>query len=293
MRISGRLASGMHTTDPLPSRHVISPPLLMLAAALTGALGALGGLGGAIFLVPILVVAGMDASQAAPLGLISVASVSVAAGATQLAQRSVNHRLGISIELVATAGAIAGAMVSNIVPDRALEVVLAAVALASAMASGRRKGLRNPPDPSFRAEDIGERIGALEGAYPIDGEVAPYRPRNLRLGLWFMGIAGLVAGITGTSGGFIKTPTMSEIMHIPTKVAAATTTFTIGITAAAAIIVFAFQGRVSPVEGAGVIVGSLVGGWAGARFQTRLQPAVIRLFVSVMLVLIAVLLVGR
>lgn len=265
----------------------------MLAAALTGAIGSLGGLGGAVLLVPILVVAGMDASIAAPLGLVSVASVSVSAGATQLRERSVNHRLGVSIELVATAGAVIGATVSYLVPDRALEIILATVAFATALASGRRKGLRNPPDPAYGPDDVGERVGVLSGAYPIAGAVAPYRPRNLKLGLSFMGIAGLVAGMTGTSGGFIKTPAMSEVMHVPTKVAAATTTFTIGVTAAAALIVFAFQARVSPVAAAGVIVGSLVGGSIGARLQTRLHPARIRLFVALVLVVIAALLVLR
>jgi uncharacterized protein len=272
---------------------VISPTALMLAAALTGVIGALGGLGGAILLVPILVVAGMDASIAAPLGLVSVASVSVGAGAAQLAQRSVNHRLGVTIEVIATTGAVVGATVSNLVPDRALELVLAFVALATAVASARRKGLRNPPDPSYGLEDVGERVGTLVGAYPLGDAVAPYRPKNLPLGLSLMGIAGLVAGMTGTSGGFIKTPTMSEVMHVPTKVAAATTTFTIGVTAAAALIVFAYQGRVTPTAAAGVIVGSLAGGWAGARLQIRLHPAGIRLFVAIVLAVIAILLVAR
>jgi uncharacterized protein len=265
----------------------------MFAAALTGVVGALGGLGGAILLVPILVVAGMDASLAAPLGLVSVASVSVGAGAAQLAQRTVNHRLGVTIEVIATSGAVVGATVSNLVPDRALELVLAFVALATAVASARRKGLRNPPDPSYGLEDVGERVGTLVGAYPLGDAVAPYRPKNLPLGLSLMGLAGLVAGMTGTSGGFIKTPTMSEVMHVPTKVASATTTFTIGVTAAAALIVFAYQGRVTPVAAAGVIVGSLFGGWAGARLQTRLHPAGIRLFVAIVLAVIAILLVAR
>lgn len=265
----------------------------MLAAALTGIVGAVGGLGGAILLVPILVVAGMEAPLAAPLGLVSSAAVSIAAGAAQLGQRSVNHRLGVTVELVATTGAVIGAMVSNLIPNRVIELLLAAVALATAVASARRKGLRNPPDPTFGPDDVGERVGTIIGAYPLGDAVAPYRPRNLRLGLPLMGVAGLVAGMTGTSGGFIKTPAMSEVMHVPTKVAAATTTFTIGVTAAAALAVLTYQGRVDPLASAGVIVGGLAGAWAGARVQSMLQPAGIRLFVAVVLVIIALLLVLR
>jgi uncharacterized membrane protein YfcA len=65
-----------------------------------------------------------------------------------------------------------------------------------------------------------------------------------------MGLAGMVAGTAGASGGFIKTPVTSELMHVPTRVAAATTTSTIGITASAALAVFALQGRTDVHAGA-------------------------------------------
>lgn len=83
----------------------------------------------------------------------------------------------------------------------------------------------------------------------------------------FMVLAGLIAGTAGTSGGFVKTPATSELMHVPTKVAAATTTFTIGVTAASALAVFAVQGRIDTRASSAVIVGSLAGAVAGARLQ--------------------------
>jgi uncharacterized membrane protein YfcA len=63
-------------------------------AGVAAALGALGGLGGAVILVPALVLAGLPAAEAGLLGLLSVAAGSVAAGAHQLRERSINHRLG-------------------------------------------------------------------------------------------------------------------------------------------------------------------------------------------------------
>ena len=44
------------------------------------------------------------------------------------------------------------------------------------------------------------------------------------IGLGFMGLAGFIAGTAGASGGLIKTPATTELMHVPMKVAAATTT---------------------------------------------------------------------
>jgi uncharacterized protein len=260
-------------------------------ALFASGLGALGGLGGAILLVPALVVSGMAASEAAPLGLLTVAAGSIAAAPLQLGERSVNHRIGVATELVASSGAVAGAFASGLVGDRALTWLLAAVAVVAAAAGARRKGMRNPPDPDCRPDDVGERVGSLAGAYPLGGGIVPYQVTRLGTGLGFMGAAGFVAGTAGVSGGFIKTPATAEVMHVPMKVAAATTTFTVGITSSAALVVFALHGRIDVRAGAAVVVGSLLGGQAGARLQSVLSPNAIRILLSWLLVAVAVVLV--
>jgi uncharacterized protein len=266
--------------------------LLALAAA---GLGALGGLGGAILLVPVLVLTGMSPRDAAPLGLLTVASGSVAAGPHQLRSRLVNHRLGMVIELAAAIGAVTGALMSGLISESLLTWVLAAVALGSAAVGLLRRGkvLRNPPDPACSPADVGERVGRLDGAYPLGDGVVPYRPRRLWEGIGFMGVAGMVAGTAGVSGGFIKTPVLTELMRVPLKVAAATSTFTVGITASAALIVFAVQGRIDVQPGALVITGSLLGGALGARAQSMLPSWIIRRVLSVILVAVALSLVAR
>jgi hypothetical protein len=265
--------------------------LLMLAAAATSGVGALAGVGGAVLLVPILVVSGMPVAVAAPLGLVSVAALSIAAAPTHLDYRVVNHRLGLITEVAATGGAVIGAVVSDVVPNRVLVYVLAAAALAAAMVGGRRKGRRNVPDPSLGPSDVGERVSSLSGAYPLGDKVVPYEVRRVRAGLGFMALAGLIAGTAGVSGGFIKTPATSELMHVPTMVAAATTTFTIGITAASALCVFAVQGRIDTRAASAVIVGAVVGSMLGVRLQARLVPSTVRAGLSVLLVIVAVVMV--
>lgn len=269
----------------------MNPLLVMLLAGVTSAIGALGGLGGAVILVPLLVLTGMTVAEAAPIGLASVAALSIAAAPEHLRHRMVNHRLGLTTEVAATGGAVIGAVVSDFLPDRLMVYVLAAAALAGGLVGGRRKTLRNVPDPTLGSECIGEHVGSLSGAYPLDGSVVPYRAIRVRRSMGLMALAGAIAGIAGVSGGFVKTPAMSELMHVPTKVAAATTTFTIGITAAAALAVFAAQGRIDTHLAAAGIAGSLLGSVAGVRFQARMQPAAIRQGLSVILVLVAVVLV--
>lgn len=261
--------------------------LLLAALAFVAAgTGAVGGLGGAVLLVPVLVITGTSPVDAAPLGLLSVAAGSLAASGHEMAQGVIHHRLGITTELAASAGAFAGALVSGAVGEDVLARVLAAAAIVAAVAGGRRKGVRNLPDATFSGDAPGEWPGTLAGAYRLGEAVVPYQARRLGLGLAAMGGAGAVAGLSGVGGGFLKTPAMAEIMRVPVKVAAATTTFTVGITAASGLIVYATQGRIDAKAGAAVVAGGLVGGRVGARVQEHLQPQLVRRVLSVVLVAI-------
>ena len=271
----------------------MNPVALAFAALATAAIGAIGGLGGAILLVPILVLAGVEPRIAAPLGLVSVAAGSLAAAPRQLGDRVVNHRLGVATEIVGSAAALTGALVSGVVSQSALAVVLGLVAIGAAIVGGRRKGVRNQPDPALGPADVGEVPGTLAGVYQLDDGYVPYRARRIPLGLVGMASAGLIAGLSGVSGGFIRTPASTEIMHVPIKVAAATTTFTVGITSAVGLLVFAAQGRIVPSDAALVAAAALVGGTLGARLQSRLAPQSVRRGLAVVLVIIGVLLLVK
>ncbi|MCD9624363.1 sulfite exporter TauE/SafE family protein [Rhabdothermincola salaria] len=269
------------------------PVALAVAALATASLGALGGLGGAVLLVPILVVAGVDPWLAAPLGLVSVAAGSLAAAPRQLTDRVVNHRLAVSTEIAGSAAALVGALISGLVAERVLSVMLGLVAIVAALAGASRKGVRNPPDPELTDADVGERPGTLAGVYPLGDAFVPYRARRVPVGMLGMAAAGIIAGLSGVSGGFVKTPVTTEVMHVPVKVAAATTTFTVGITSAVALAVFASQGRVIASDAALVAAASIVGGVLGARLQAVMSPPVVRRVLAVLLVVVGLVLLVR
>lgn len=272
----------------------MNPVELAIAAFITAAVGALGGLGGAVLLVPFLVLSGVSARDAAPLGLISVAAGSLAAAPHQLRTRLVNHRLGVSTEIISSVAALLGALASGIIGQRTLAVMLGVVALIAAFFGARRKGIRNLPDPSLTASDVAEHSGSLSGVYQLnEDEFVAYRARRVRFGLLGMASAGLIAGLSGVSGGFIKTPTTSEIMQVPVKVAAATTTFTVGITSAMALLVYEAQGRIVMSDTALVAAAALLGGAFGVRIQALLPPPLVRRVLSAVLVVIGVLLIVR
>lgn len=275
---------------------MVDLPILLLVALSFGSamLGTLGGLGGAMFLVPLLILFDVEPATAASLGILTVAAGSLAAAPRQLREGTVHHRLGVTIEIAASGGAIVGAVVGNAVSGTVLTRSLALVAIVAAAATFRRGGLRNPPHELFAAETPGEWPGTLAGAYRLrDDAVVPYQARRLPLGLASMVAAGVVSGLAGVGGGFIKTPALSEIMGVPVKVAAATSTFTVGVTAATGLLVFAGQGRIDFESAPVIVLGGLLGGAAGALVQQRIPPQAVRSVLAIALVIVGIVLLVR
>ena len=272
----------------------MSTAVILVLAVATSGLGALGGIGGAIILVPALVLGGMPTAEAAPLGLLSVAAGSLAAGPMQLRERTVHHRLGVTTETAASAGAVAGALLSGALGEAFLTRCLAVVALIAAAAAGLGRDVEGEIIERPADVDLGEDRGALSGTYPVGDDAAtPYSAKHLPAGMVVMSTAGLTAGLAGVSGGFIKTPVTTQVMKVPVKVAASTTTFTVGISAAAALVVLAVHGRIDLDHAAPVIAGSLLGGRYGARLQARIPARIVRGALAAVLVVVAFVLFAR
>lgn len=270
-------------------------PLLALLALGAGCAlaGSLGGIGGATLLVPVLLALHVEPLAAAPLGLLAVAAGSLAAAARQVDEGLVHHRLGLTVELAAGAGTVAGALASTQVSEVLLARVLGGAAIVGAVAALARKGMRNLPVGAFDADVSGEWPGTLGGQYSLGGRMVPYQARNLPAGMAASVVAGVVAGLSGVGGGFVKTPAMSEIMKVPVKVAGATTTFTLGLTATTGLLIYAAQGRLELRDGAAVVAGALAGGVLGARLQSRLAATVVRRLTGVLLLVVAAVVIGR
>ncbi len=267
--------------------------ILVALALVSALLGTLGGLGGAIFLVPLLILAGVEPLVAVPLGAASVVAGSLAAGPSQLRTGMVHHRIGVSIEVVAASGAIVGAVISDAISATALTWILAIVAMIAAIMAARPTPLYNLPNRMFDDDLPGEWPGTLGGSYRLGDEAVPYHARRVPVGLGAMSLAGVVSGLAGVGGGFMKVPLMREVMRVPIKVAAATSTFTVGVTAAVTLVVYARQGRVDAGATAAIVVGAIIGGTAGTRISARLNPQVTRKVLAVLLAAVAIILVVR
>ncbi len=93
-----------------------------------------------------------------------------------------------------------------------------------------------------------EERGQLSGAYHdlARGTLVTYRAVRLWLGWSVSFVAGLLSGLLGVGGGFLKVPAMNLGMRVPIKVAAGTSNFMVGVTAVASLFVYFTRGYVLP-----------------------------------------------
>jgi hypothetical protein len=282
----------------LPSGTSPLVDLAILAAIsfAAGALGALVGVGGGIFLVPALVLLfGIDIHLAIAASLVSVVGTSSGASISHVWDGLTNLRLGMFLETATVVGGVVGAVVTVTVlsSDSAIlifalvPVLLIAAAL---MTVGRRKGVmhRRPPDP------LAERL-RLGGTYvdPTNGEVEEYKVTGTGIGLAFSTVAGFASGLLGIGGGLFKVPAMNAFMNIPFRVASATSTFMIGVTACAGALVYLFAGDVSLTLAAPVALSVMGGSFAGTQLGSFASTRGLRYLFVAVLVVAATLLFAR
>lgn len=252
-------------------------PIVALAGPIAvglvgGFFGSLLGLGGGIVVVPLLTLAfGMPMHAAVAVSLLGVVATSLASSARYLRVGLVDVRLAVTLESASIAGALAGSLAVPYVPARTLALLFAAVMTASAWQLVRAGAAGSDRD------EIRSRHGA-----PL------YRMRGLGFGLAASGVAGVLSGLLGVGGGIVKIPAMILRMGVPTRVALATSSFMIGLTAAASALVTAARGAMPLRPAAGVVLGILAGATLGSRVAGRVPANRLRQLVAAVLVYAAV-----
>jgi uncharacterized membrane protein YfcA len=270
--------------------------VLVVIAFAAGVVGAALGVGGGLFLVPALVlVFGLDIHIAIAASIVSVIATSSAAASNDVQSGLTNVRLGMFLETATALGGLAGAIVavtvladhSNVLVFAFVPVVLIAAVL---MASSRDRDI--VADPPFDA--LAQRL-RLDGEYvgPVTGIRRRYQVTGTGLGLSFAGLAGVASGLLGIGGGTFKVPAMNTLMNVPLRVATATSTFMIGVTAASGALVYLFAGDVVLAIVAPVVLAVFFGTVLGRRYGHTAPVARLKVLFVGLLVIAALLMVAR
>ena len=266
-----------------PLDFVVSLALISVAA---GVLGSLVGLGGGVVIVPVLTIFyGVNIRLAIGASIVSVIATSSGAAAAYVRERMTNLRAGMFLEVATTTGALSGAYLATLLPERFLFAFFGVVLAYSSVITYRK---RHEDQLLAVSNDRIANYFNLHGSYydEAEGREITYKVSGTKLGLVLMYIAGLVSALLGIGSGALKVPAMDGAMHLPMKVSTATSNFMIGVTAAASAGVYFMRGQIDPIIAAPVAAGVLLGATFGARVLGRITSRTIRLlFVGVLVVI--------
>ncbi|KPL04108.1 MAG: hypothetical protein AMJ73_04700 [candidate division Zixibacteria bacterium SM1_73] len=219
---------------------------MVIGGLIAGLFGSVLGLGGGILIIPMLtLVFGVPIKEAVGTSLICVIATSCGAASLYVKKHMADIRLGMTLELATTIGAIVGGLVAGFIESEVLAILFSLLLLYIAFSMSRR-----------RAEMNFESDSSIPEEYPI---------MNLPLGMGASFFAGNISGLLGVGGGVIKVPTMYLLMGIPLKIAAATSNFMIGVTAAAGAFVYYARGEVDLFVTGSTMIGVFFGALIGSR----------------------------
>lgn len=267
---------------------IVPVALTMLAGTVAGCLGALLGVGGGFFIVPFLHWGlGLPFGTATGVSLVTVIGTSVAVSTTPQGRELRNVRLGLALQLLTVVGAVTGSELHHVglVSDRMAQVLFAVTALVVAAVMIGRLNRRNvlPGD----AVDVG-RLGGRFFDEDSSSTVS-YRVRRFPVALAVSGAAGVVSSLTGLGGGVMVVPALNSWCGVPLRVAAATGSFVIGVTAVPGVLEkFPLDDPRAPLLAAAAVLGVLVGARAGLWIGGRVRVRALKMLLAVILFAVAV-----
>jgi uncharacterized membrane protein YfcA len=269
-------------------------PLSLLAAslaggALAGGLGALLGIGGGVFLVPFLTLGlGVPIRLALATSLLTVIATSSAISAGP-SRELINLRLGLLVAVATVAGSLSGGIIAGTLSPTALYRVFALSTFGIAMVMLTRLDVRNVIlDPGADPGPLGARYHEDES-----GREIVYRIRRLPLAIAGSFAAGNLSTLLGVGGGVITVPLLNAWCGVPIRAAAATSAFTLGVTAASGAIIYYGRGEVTPALAAAAVLGVKIGSLVGLRASTLANAKALKLLLAIVLMIVAGLMMSR
>jgi uncharacterized membrane protein YfcA len=240
---------------------------MAIGGLIAGLFGSLLGLGGGVLIIPMLtLVFGIPMKEAVGTSLICVIATSSGAASLYVKKHLADIRLGMTLELASTVGAIAGGLVAGIIKPEVLAILFSLLLVYIAFSMTRKRTEKNLQADSSSPQD--------------------YEVNNLPLGMGASFFAGNISGLLGVGGGVIKVPTMYLLMGVPLKTAAATSNFMIGVTATAGAFVYFARGEVDLLVSGTTMIGVFLGALIGSRMLNLIKTEYLkRAFIIVLLYL--------
>ncbi len=257
-------------------------------AILAGVIGSFLGLGGGFIIVPgLTLILGVPIHLAIGASFIGVLTNSSSASMVYLKQGLTNIRLGTLLEVGALTGAIIGAAFALSLDSNTLSVIFGIALLYAGLAMIRGRKTSPAVDTAVRK---GTSLVEVPSSY-VDqstNSTIYYVPHNIKPGIGLGVLGGLFAGLLGVGGGSVLVPILNKVMGVPIKVAVATSSYVIGITASAGALIFLSQGAIDVVIVVPIALGVFFGAQVGSRTAKYVRGEVLRKIFVIAVVYISI-----
>jgi uncharacterized membrane protein YfcA len=246
------------------------------------------GIGGGVLFVPI--VSGffpfhLDFVRGA--GLLVALSGALAAGPGLLRAGLADMRLALPLALLASVGAVIGALIGLAAPASAVQVALGITILCIA---ALMLGSRNSEYPEVTHPDALGAALRMSGVFsdPATGREVAWRVHRTPLALGLFAGIGVLAGLFGLGAGWANVPALNLVMGVPIKLSAGSSGFILSIVDSAAAWVYINKGALLAMIAVPSVIGMMLGAFIGARLLKVLDAKVVRRLVVAILLLAGV-----
>ncbi|HAZ14029.1 MAG: hypothetical protein A2X86_17175 [Bdellovibrionales bacterium GWA2_49_15] len=249
--------------------HLI--PLFLLGTT-ASIIGNMIGFGGGIFIIPILVIV-FKAPMSIAVGSITIC-VLLASGIStffNFKNRRIDMKIAIAMEIPTIIGAIIGAELTAFLPLKIFEILFSFFVALIGIKMLRPSRPHTDTQLSFSAR-LNKRPPLIHSS------------RGHVISVWvagiFGGLAGVVAGLFGIGGGFLKTPVMIRVVKLPVQVAVSTSLFMIVFTSLTASFSHFFLGHIDFHFATPLALGFGTGALVAQRLK-RISDSTIEKFVGI------------
>lgn len=263
---------------------------LLMTGTVAGFVGALTGLGGAVVITPVLsLLFGVPIEYAAGASLVATIATSSGAAVAYIKDGIVNLKIGMSLEIATTIGAIIGSFLAAAVYANNLAYIIFIIfgaVLLSSLYPTIKKGYGHKRTRTDWSTDVFQ----MKGVYydKATKKRVKYAGSRWHIGESIMFVAGTISGLLGVGSGVLKVLALDSAMRLPIKVSTATSDFMIGVTAVTGSAIYWALGYIQPMLVAPVIVGVLLGAYFGTKTMQADGSSQLRSIFVIVLAIVAV-----
>jgi uncharacterized protein len=269
----------------------------LMIVALGGVVGLLTGMigvGGGFLTTPILIFFGIPPAVAVASSTTQITGTSISGVLAHTRRNGVDYRMGAVIIAGGVVGSLLGGFIFRILQESgqidtviSLLYVVLLTGIGLLMAKEAATALeiirpRRDPKPHRRHNPLIAALPMRWRFYRSGLYISPLAP----LGLGFA--TGMLTVLLGVGGGFIMVPAMIYLLGMSAQVVVGTSLLQILFVTAVTTLVHATTTRSVDIVLAGLLLlGSVVGAQYGARFAQKMKPELLRMFLAIIVLAVA------